>query len=281
MKLDIITNEYLLIWNLLFNSSVSDEFHLLKQDIWTLNRKEYSKVHQDKEQIIRELDNFIPNDDTIYNLLESNPLYKKIKIDTNKYRLKILEVWDLNKKKYNKELFNILKKNIDEEYRVLVVHPSLDIIETDLNDNAIIVGKKIILRDTDNFLTYLLYKIVKNEIFKTKTKEKEILDVLCELLITNELYTRVSGKSKYHYGKKENKELKAKIYPYFLMYLGVDEKLFDKYMIRDNIFFDKREFKYEKLLKKLNIDEFIYFLIKNKKKIFKKKIVPVEDIEIL
>lgn len=269
------------MWNLLFQSSVSTEFHLLKQDIWTMNRKEYSKVHQDKDKIIKELDNFIPEDDLIYNLLESNPLYKKIKIDTNRYRLSVLEVWDLNKKKYNKELFNILKKNIDDKYKILVVHPSLDIIETDLNDSVIIVGKKIILRDKDNFLTYLIYKIVKNEIFKTKTKEKEILDVICELCITNELYTRVTGKSKYHYGKKENKELKEKIYPYFLMYLGVKEEAFDKYMIRDNIFFDKNDYKYEKLLKKLNIDEFIYFLTKNKKKIMKKKIVPVEEIEML
>ncbi len=281
MKLDIITNKYLLMWNLLFQSSVSTEFHLLKQDIWTMNRKEYSKVHQDKDKIIKELDNFIPEDDLIYNLLESNPLYKKIKIDTNRYRLSVLEAWDLNKKKYNKELFNILKKNIDDKYKILVVHPSLDIIETDLNDSVIIVGKKIILRDKDNFLTYLIYKIVKNEIFKTKTKEKEILDVICELCITNELYTRVTGKSKYHYGKKENKELKEKIYPYFLMYLGVKEEAFDKYMIRDNIFFDKNDYKYEKLLKKLNIDEFIYFLTKNKKKIMKKKIVPVEEIEML
>ena len=244
-------------------------------------RKEYLKLHTDKDLILSEGDNFIPNDDLVYNMLESNPLYKKIKQDTNKYRLNILEVWDNNKKKYNHELDNILKRQIKDTYTIYVVHPSLDVIETDYKNNIITIGKKIIIRDQDNFLTYLLYKITKNEIYKLKTDETKILDIICELAITNELYTRVTSKSKYKYGKKENRVLKEKIYPYWLMYLGVKEDDFDKYMIRDNIFFDKSNYKYEKLLKKLDIYAFIAFLIKNKKKIMKTKIVPIEKIEVL
>lgn len=281
MKLDIITNKYLLIWHLLYESSVSDDIHKLKQKLWKDHKKEYSLVHKDKEEIIKDLENFIPDDDLIYNLIEKSPYYKKIKIETNRYRLNILEIWDKNRRKYNRELNNILKFDIKHDYKICVVHPNLDVVETNLETNIMTIGKKIITRDKDNFLTYLVYKIIKNEIYKLKTEEKDILDVVIELAITNELYTRVTKESKYKIGKKDLRDLKEKIYPYWLMYLGVSLEDFDKYMVRDNIFFDKTNYKYEKILKTIDIYSFIAFLVKNKKAIFKTKLVPVENIEVL
>ncbi len=281
MKLDIITNKYLLIWHLLYESSVSDDIHKLKQKLWKDHKKEYSLVHKDKEEIIKDLENFIPDDDLIYNLIEKSPYYKKIKIETNRYRLNILEIWDKNRRKYNRELNNILKFDIKHDYKICVVHPNLDVVETNLETNIMTIGKKIITRDKDNFLTYLVYKIIKNEIYKLKTEEKDILDVVTELAITNELYTRVTKESKYKIGKKDLRDLKEKIYPYWLMYLGVPLEDFDKYMVRDNIFFDKTNYKYEKILKTIDIYSFIAFLVKNKKAIFKTKLVPVENIEVL
>ena len=281
MKLDIIVNKYLLIWHLLYQSSVSDEIHNLKQKLWNDNKKEYSLVHKDKEEILSSLEDFIPNDDLIYNLFEQSYLYKKIKLETNRYRNNILEIWDMNRKKYTKELNSILKFNLKDTYKICVVHPNLDVVETDFNSNIITIGKRIITCDKDNFLTYLIYKIVKNEISRLKTEERDILDVVVELAITNELYTRVSKESKYKIGKKTLRELKEKIYPYWLMYLGVPSSDFDKYMIRDNIFFDKNKYNYEKLLKTVDLYSFIAFLIKNKKTIFRTKLVPVENIEVL
>ena len=281
MKLDIVVNKYLLIWHLLYQSSVSDDIHNLKQELWLEYKKEYSLVHGDKEEILSLLDDFIPNDDLIYNLIEEAPQYKKIKQETNRYRNNILEIWDQNRKIYTKELQQILKFTLKNTYKICVVHPNLDVVETDFKSNTITIGKKIITRDKDNFLTYLMYKIVKNEILKLKTSEKDILDVIVELAITNELYTRISKESKYKIGKKDLRELKEKIYPYWLMYLGVKEESFDKYMVRDNIFFDKTKYKYEKMLRTVDIYSFIAYLIKNKKSIFKTKLVPVENIEVL
>lgn len=281
MKLDIVVNKYLLIWHLLYQSSVSDDIHNLKQELWLEYKKEYSLVHGDKEEILSLLDDFIPNDDLIYNLIEEAPQYKKIKQETNRYRNNILEIWDQNRKIYTKELQQILKFTLKNTYKICVVHPNLDVVETDFKSNTITIGKKIITRDKDNFLTYLIYKIVKNEILKLKTSEKDILDVVVELAITNELYTRISKESKYKIGKKDLRELKEKIYPYWLMYLGVKEESFDKYMVRDNIFFDKTKYKYEKMLRTVDIYSFIAYLIKNKKSIFKTKLVPVENIEVL
>lgn len=281
MKLDIVVNKYLLIWHLLYQSSVSDDVHNLKQELWLEYKKEYSLVHGDKEEILSLLDDFIPNDDLIYNLIEEAPQYKKIKQETNRYRNNILEIWDKNRKNYTKELQQILKFTLKNTYKICVIHPNLDVVETDFKSNTITIGKKIITRDKDNFLTYLMYKIVKNEILKLKTNEKDILDVVVELAITNELYTRISKESKYKIGKKDLKELKEKIYPYWLMYLGVKEENFDKYMVRDNIFFDKTKYKYEKMLRTIDIYSFVAYLIKNKKSIFKTKLVPVENIEVL
>ena len=65
------------------------------------------------------------------------------------------------------------------------------------------------------------------------------------------------------------------------MYLGVPFEDFEKYMVRDNIFFDKTKYKYNKLLKTIDIYSFIVFVIKNKKIISKTKLVPVENIEVL
>ena len=281
MKLDIVVNKYLLIWHLLYQSAVSEDIHRFKQKLWLSHKKEYSQVHKDKQEILNELDNFIPDDDIIYNLVETSPLYKKIKIETNKYRNNILEIWDQNRRKYAKEITSILKFNIRNEYKVCVVHPSLDIVETDFESKTITIGKRIITRDKDNFLSYLMYKIIKNEILKLKTDETNILEVVTELAIINELYTRVSKESKYNIGKKDQRELKEKIYPYWLMYLGVPFEDFEKYMIRDNIFFDKNAYKYEKILKTIDIYSFIGFLIKNKKTILKTKLLPVESIEML
>ena len=281
MKLDIIVNKYLLIWHLLYQSTVSDEVHKLKQKLWKNHKKEYSLVHKDKEEILNNMDDFIPDDNLIYDSIETSPLYKKIKQDTNRYRNNILAIWDENRKKYNKEMVSILKFELKKVYRICVIHPNLDVVETDYDTKTITVGKRIITRDHDNFLTYMIYKIMKNEIAVLKTDEQDILDVVTELAITNELYTRVTKESKYNIGKKDLRELKQKIYPFWLMYLGVPEEEFDKYMVRDNIFFDKTKYKYEKILRTIDIYSFIGFIIKNKKAILKTKLVPVEDIEML
>lgn len=281
MKLDIIVNKYLLIWHLLYQSAVSDDIHKLKQRLWTNYKKEYSLVHKDKTEILSSLEDFIPDDDFIYNSVEKSVFYKKLKLETNRYRNNILEMWDLNRRKYVKELNSILKFDTKKTYKICVVHPSLDVVETDSNTGIITIGKRIITRDKNNFLTYLIYKIVKHEISKLETDEYDILDVVTELAIVNELHTRVSKESKYNVGKKDLRELKEKIYPFWLMYLGVPLEDFDKYMIRDNIFFDKNAFKYEKILRTIDIYSFINFLIKNKKAILRTKILPVESIEML
>ena len=81
--------------------------------------------------------------------------YRKVKQETNRYRLNLLEIWDSSSKLYIRELKKILKYDFDKEYKVYVLHPNLNVLETDFDKNIISVGKKITLRDKDSFLTYL------------------------------------------------------------------------------------------------------------------------------
>lgn len=278
MKLSFIVNNYLLIWHLLYQSSVSDEIHRLKEKLWEDYKKEYSSIYNDKPLILSSPRDFIPDDDFIYNMVESSIYFKSLKQDTNRYRLNVMEAWDKNRKKYNNELNKILKTDIDCTYDICVVHPSLDVVECDLDTKTLTIGKKLILKDKDNFLTYVVYKIVKNEFENIKTPERDIINAITELLITNELYTRVTKESKYKLGKKSIRELKEKIYPYFLMYLGVTKNDFPKYMQRDNIYFDINNYNYISYLKNIDIYSFIDFVIKSKNNILniKKSVEPVE-----
>ena len=150
-----------------------------------------------------------------------------------------------------------------------MLHPNLGVVETDFNLNIISIGKKIDNKDKDSFLTYLFYKILKNE-FKDVKIDDNILTTMLELICVNELFTRVSKESKYNIGKSELKKLKQQIYPYFLMYLGVEEKDFEKYMVRDNIFFNIKDYPYNKKLKNYDIFSFMTYLNKNKKEILNK-----------
>ena len=280
MKISFNINKYLLMWYLLYQRSINEEIHSLKQKLWKNNKKEYSLIYGEKDSILEDLDNYIPNDDTIYNSVENSEIYRKIRQETNRYRLNLMEIWDSNRKSYTKELSNIMKASFDYEYSMLVIHPLLDVLEVN-SDNTIVVGKRVTVKQKDDFLAYLFYKIVKEKFQKLRYEDRDIINVILELITLNELFTRMTNVSKYNYGKKDTYDLKKQIYPYWLMYLGVKEDNFDNYMVRDNIFFNKKDYEYNKTLKDLDIYDFISFCVKNKKKIFNIKPVTVEEIEII
>ncbi|HPE15188.1 MAG TPA: hypothetical protein PLT65_05115 [Bacilli bacterium] len=281
MKFSFCVNKYLLMWYMLYQSSISEDVHKLKQKLWNNHKKEYSKLYTEKDAIIEDLDDYIPNDDLIYSVVEDSEIYKKIKTETNRYRLSLLEVWDLNRKTYLKELESILKIDLRDDYKIMVIHPSMNIIDINKDNNMIIVGKKIVTRDKDNFLTYLFYKIIKKMFLKLRYEDRDIIDTIIELITINELYTRMINETRYNYGKKDYFELKQQVYPYWLMYLGVKEDKFGEYMIRDNIFFNVGEYEYNSNLKEMDIYDFVGFIMKNKRKIFKKKIVNIDELEII
>ena len=92
MNMKFMINDYILIWHLLFASSISESIYELKQKLWMNYKIEYNNVYKDKKQILKELKNFIPNDDTIYNFLLESKEYEKVKKQTEKYRIEIRNI---------------------------------------------------------------------------------------------------------------------------------------------------------------------------------------------
>ena len=278
MNLKFVTNDYVIIWNLLFQASISEYIHKLKQKIWKNYKNEYNETYNDKIKILKDYKNFIPDDDTIYNIVLEDKEYESIKKDVDKQRIKLLEVWDENKKKAIKELKEILRFDI-KIYHVLVVPEKINVIYSeDIKSsrvNTIVWGKKIKQNSIVSIIE-LVHNIVKKELKNYKESYKDIVEAILELAIINEFATRMIGVSYYSVGDKSLSYLKRQIYPYWLMYLGVEKNEMREYMNRDKIFFDESRYTNEVQLKKIDLYEFIDFCIRNQK-----HIVKIDELEIL
>ena len=279
MNLKFVVNDYVLIWNLLFQASINERVHKLKQKLWINYKKEYNNTYRDKELILKDAKNFIPNDDTIYNIVLETKEYEKIKKDTEKYRNEVLKIWDNNKKEATKILKAITRLEL-KPYQILVVSEQLDIIDTttvkDAKINTVVLGKKVTSDTTIKLLVELVFQILKQELKEYKVEYKEIVDAAIELAVLNEFPTRLTGRSHYLTGDPTLNFLKGQIYPYWLMYLGADKEDMLSFMMRDKIAFDVDKYAYEKELKKKDLVEFIDFCIRNQK-----YIVKINELEII
>ena len=279
MNLKFVVNDYVLIWNLLFQASISEKIHKLKQKLWINYKKEYNNTYRDKELMLKDPKNFIPNDDSIYNIVLETKEYEKIKKNTEKYRNQILKVWDNHKKETLKIIKSVTRMNI-KPYQVLVVTDELDMIDTttvkDAKVNTIVLGKKVTSDTSIKLTVELVFQIIKKELRSYKKEYKDIVEAVIELAILNEFPTRLTGRSHYLTGDPTLNYLKRQMYPYWLMYLGADKDDMLSFMMRDKIAFDVDKYPYEKELKKKNLLEFIDFCIRNQK-----YIVKINELEII
>ena len=279
MNLKFVVNDYVLIWNLLFQASINEKVHKLKQKLWINYKKEYNNTYRDKELILKDTKNFIPNDDTIYNIVLETKEYEKIKKDTEKYRNEVLKIWDNNKKEATKIIKSITRLEL-KPYQILVVSEQLDIIDTttvkDAKINTVVLGKKVTSDTSMKLLVELVFQILKHEFKEYKAEYKEIVDAVVELAVLNEFPTRLTGRSHYLTGDPTLNYLKRQIYPYWLMYLGADKEDMISFMMRDKRAFDVDKYAYEKELKKKDLLEFIDFCIRNQK-----YIVKINELEII
>ncbi len=145
MNTNFIVNDYVLIWNLLFGASISETIYKLKQKIWDNYRNEYNEIFKDKEVIIKDYKNFIPNNDTIYNIVMGIKDYEKLRKQAEKYRLEIMKLWDKNKKETDYLIKEILRKK-REDYTFFIVNKELNIIDCS-NEKTCIIGRDIDKKD--------------------------------------------------------------------------------------------------------------------------------------
>ena len=267
MNLKFVINEYTLVWYLLFQQSISIKLNNYKQKLWKNFQNEYIHLEKEKQLILKDPKNYIPDNDTIYDLMKDFDDYEDILNNTEKYKVNILKIWDKYKLKVRKELSNILRFEV-RDYSILLVDPKLNVIDLsskkDGKINTIVYGKKLKSNDVEALLE-MVYIVLRKELKGFNEENREIVEAVIELAVLNELGTRITKKSCYLVGRSEYQLLKRQIYPYFLMYLGVDRDDLVSYMRRDGIIFDQSSYTNEVKLRKINLKEFINFCINNKK----------------
>lgn len=271
MNIEFLTNDYLLAWNLLFKPSFSEEVQTLKEKLWQNFPKQYMKMEKENIEILKYSDDFIPDDDTIYNYIFETDIFKEIKKQTDKHRRFLMKYWDEKQKQINIELKNIIRFTVKDTYHILVIHPSLDTVEF-MGSNPkrnISWGKLNDKEDGLKALMRIIYTLIKYEVGTHQKENKEIVASIIDLAITNELHTRLENISKYNEGFKNLRLLKRQLYPYWLMYLGADREELVSYMMRDQIPFDFEKYPIEKELRKVDLYGFIDFCCKNQKYIIR------------
>ncbi len=271
MNLNFIINDYILIWNVLFQASVSEPIYKLKQKLWDTYKEQYNNTYKDRVAILNDVKNYIPNDDTIYNIILESAEYQNIRKEVEKYRLEVIKLWN---KKISTQLKKITKQDF-KEYTVYLIDNRLEILELPTIPNkdikTIILGKKIPEEEPNKIIFLLLEAILKKKINKYKDIDKNIANAIIEMAIENELATNISNISHYWTSEEKLLSIKRQIYPFWLMYLGISKEEMPKYMNRDKIAFDVNKFPYEKDLKNLDITDFIDFCIQNKKRIIREE----------
>lgn len=276
MNIKFVVNDYILIWSLLFQASISEAIHKVKQKLWINYKAEYNNAYSDKDAILKEGKDFIPDDDTIYNIVMELKEYEKIKRNTEKYRLELMKLWDNKSSGINKEFEKITKLDFND-YTIFVVDSGLDYFDTNkttgVKNNAITVGVAIDKKDPNKLVLKLANEILKKEIkdYRATGSNRFIAAAIVDMAINNELATRIHKKSCYFAGNPTLSYIKRQIYPYWLMYLGILKSEMAEYMCRDKIAFDINNYTYDKNLRKMNLEEFIDYCIINKTKIVKEE----------
>ena len=163
--------------------------------------------------MLLDIKNFIPDNDTIYNLVFETDIFSKLKEKSERHRMKLLKIWDQHKKNIDQNLKEILRFSLKEDYHIIALPPIMDSVLTVTDCNTMGWGNRNDLEDSGATLTNMVYCIVQNEIGNFDKSYKEFVDVVLELAIQNELYTRMSGKSNYLGGDPTLTFLKRQIYP--------------------------------------------------------------------
>ena len=111
MNIEFMTNDYLLAWYLLFKPSFSEEMQKLKIKLYQTYGMQYMRLEKENIEILKYNNDFIPDDDTIYNIVFESDIFKQLKKETDKHRQYLMKAWDTNQKKI-KSNFIVIKLKI-------------------------------------------------------------------------------------------------------------------------------------------------------------------------
>lgn len=278
MKLEIELNDYLLAWYILYGASLSKEIDKFKKSLYVKFKNEYNFCYKDRSEIVKYGNDFIPDNDLLYNECFNSDLYKAIRKETLKYKNRLVKLWDNCENKVNETLSDVIKMAFPKVTKLFVIHPRFEIIDYVKENDSIIWGTN---KDKYDAITIMLYCIVRGMI-GDKKGYKEITNTVLELSVINEIGERLTDGHCYNIGDPRLKLIKKQIYPFWVMYLGfIQPSTILNKMIRDKVGFELDKYPIDKKLEKLNLDQFIDYCIKNNKQIIKYSNIetPKETIE--
>ena len=283
MNLEFFVNEYLLAWYLLYSASLSKEIDKLRKSLWSKYKKEYNFCYKDKQEIIKYGKDFIPDNDTLYNEVFESEVYKSLKKETNKHKMHLVRLFENNEKIVKKCVKEVLKMDLKDSYPVYIIHPRMECMEYNKNTGSLIWGSD---KDKYDAITMMILTIVRGMLENYDNDYKEIVDSIIELSVINEISKQLTESPCYEVGDATLRIIKRQIYPFWLMYLGIDtkEEMVSR-MMEDRIAFDLDHYPIDKNMKKMSLTRFIDFCIKNNKHILKLgnvlKIEKEEEIEVI
>lgn len=271
MNIKFIDNDYLLAWYLLFKPSFNPEIQAVKEKVWKNHNKIYMSMECENVEILKYGKDFIPDDNTIYDVIFDSEAFKKIKRETGRHRNFLLDVWDTHKKEVNAAFKEVCRIKLKDSYNIVVIHPMLDSIEYIKSSKvkSIAWGKSDDSENPFKTLMRIVYTVLKYEIGDFQKENREMVAAIIDLAITNEVATQVLKETQYHEGFKKIILLRKQLYPYWLMYLGADKEKMLNYMMRDKLTFEVDQYQLEPQLAKVDIYGFIDFCCRNQKYIIR------------
>ena len=280
MKVEVVVNDYLLAWYLLYGASISKEIDKFKRGLYTKYRKEYNLCYKDRNEIIKYGKDFIPDNDIIYNAVLESALFKSLKKETVRHKMHIEKIMSQSNKEIESYVNGILKFPFPKLVHIYIVHPRLEVTEYVKDYNTLVWGSE---KDKYDILTIMILSITKSILFVEHNDSiyNELLAAILELSIINEIGDRMGNKNAYSLGDANISLVRLQIYPYWLMYLGYDDKerILNR-MIQDRIAFDITKYDIDKSLKKLSLKQFLEYCYKNRNKILSlSNIKLIKDIE--
>ena len=280
MNIEVIVNDYLLAWYLLYGASVSKEIDKFKRGLYTKYRKEYNLCYKDRNEIIKYGKDFIPDNDIIYNAVLDSALFKSLKKETVRHKMHIEKIMSQSNKEIESYVNGILKFPFPKTVHIYIVHPRLEVTEYVKDFNTLVWGSE---KDKYDILTIMILSITKSILYVEHNDSiyNELLAAILELSIINEIGDRMGNKNAYSLGDSNISLIRLQIYPYWLMYLGYDDKeaILNR-MITDRIAFDITKYDIDKSLKKLSLKQFLEYCYKNRNKILSlSNIKLIKDIE--
>lgn len=247
MKLNFKVNEQYL----LFHSLSSRQPNLfsgwvnIKNKAWKksplaysffMGRPEFAFLEGDKESVEDIIKSFPEKAISVFNLVKDSKEFKRIVLETKKYKQFVANQWDANKNIVFKTLeeligFALPKKTIT----VLITHPKLHNGISLSNRNIIGWGHK---EDWKNYsVVYLAHEIMHSVMTEKlgQLGRNEISHAIIELITDNELRIRLSNKgiyfkeNKMEVGHPDLRSIEKKILPAWKKYLKKKDKKIEEF----------------------------------------------------